>query len=319
MNVAANTDIEDLPLPLIHQRPLHINTIQNTPRKELADTILPLLLPLFIPKTFLSLRPEKRWRSLNIRFCNYTVAVVVYGLYKDDSRFPKNLHHHEFPPPWYTMDIFFKSFNLPGKKKPQSRPKKEFPVTSAKAPNAAPDTVNHDCFVETDILENSNDTEENNNIPKELVTNAPLQNKNPTPSSDFDTLRDEIVKAYNSLHCEILTKALYFYSQLNTSFIPENKSKKPDQEKWTYLDCVVRLGSKRPPIFNDLLDFIYKYRKDYKKGSFDESISNLEYPKNHPLYESYKERALCGLHRLEIALMEDVLKAKPFVPRPSKS
>ena len=81
------------------------------------------------------------------------------------------------------------------------------------------------------------------------------------------------------------------------------------------IDCLPDLRHKRPPIFNDISDFIAKYQKRYVVGVYDESWWDSKKHKctTENRTSELKTTAAYGVHRFEIQILETVLQASPLV------
>jgi hypothetical protein len=81
-----------------------------------------------------------------------------------------------------------------------------------------------------------------------------------------------------------------------------------------HIDCLPDFRHKRPPIFNDINDFIAKYQKRYVVGVFDESWWDFEKHKctTENRTTELTTTAANGVHRFEIQILETVLQASPL-------
>lgn len=86
------------------------------------------------------------------------------------------------------------------------------------------------------------------------------------------------------------------------------RSSKPTY-KLEPMNCLVTKDTKRPPLFNDLTDWVYKYRRHYHIGSFYEFLLITPDTSSPIDLDDLKAIAEDGLHYKEVAMMETVFKA----------
>ena len=81
-------------------------------------------------------------------------------------------------------------------------------------------------------------------------------------------------------------------------------------------NCTVTSNTKRPPLFNDPTDWVYRYRHQHQIGSYDEFPFTNKDPVQPQEFDYLKSIAEDGLHYKEIAIMETVLKSDIHNKRP---
>lgn len=139
----------------------------------------------------------------------------------------------------------------------------------------------------------------------------PLSKQKEVTILDSLTLKDLEAKGMSNL-C-LKDKIMFDYKTILYNFLMHGLHRQK-RFSTSNLDCLPDLRQKRPPIFNDIHDFIAKYQKRYVVGVYDESW--WDSGKQKCIIENRTREltttAANGVHRFEIQILETVLQASPL-------
>lgn len=309
------SNIGRLELPEELTKPLNLTSIpkfdiesSDSRFQNTVNLLISILEPIMIPFTIPDLRFVRVWRGINVRIMNYAITLVIYGRYFDHPDFPTSLKLSTdsglfFPPPHWIVIDFFKSARLP-----------------------------YNCSGKTD-----------SNVDKcdDGLTIVMKKNLREAIQTDYENLHHFVLGALSGVWNVIAGKKkaqerrTTDKSTNNSSTSKKNSAKKASKKKVSKenisqnssslqyklepMNCIVTSETKRPPLFNDLQDWVYKYRYRHTVGVYDEYPFVNRKP-NQPLdVEYYKSLAEDGLHCKEVAIMETVLRSDIHTKPPPKT
>lgn len=295
-------------IPDILQKPLDPNSISlEMDSTSLVQSILfPILKHVIFPETPFRLRPALIWRQNVTRLINFSICSVLLLKYKNHKDFHREFKDYlnKFAlPPWWCVQCFYNLYELKGQKNTRKKladVKMEEKSTTEeyRAEHNNNGATNHVANIETTTESNNdgnaasessntdnNDTNANTNNDDASINierNSPIP-----PVLDLDAL--EITQSNLNSLSQIIQREYEVIHQMLYAEINEGQEKiyaaedalkppkpgKPAKKKSKKVGCKLQnlkleLKMKRPPAYNDVNEFMWKFRKYMEIGIFDE-------------------------------------------------
>ncbi|GFH56777.1 predicted protein [Chaetoceros tenuissimus] len=276
-------------IPDILQKPLDPNSISSKMDSTslVQNVLFPILKHVIFPETPFRLRSALTWRQNVTRLINFSICSVLLLKYKSHedfhSLFKEYLNKNFSLPPWWCVQCFYNLYELKGQKNTRKlltdvKMEEKTTTEESYAEHNKDGATNHDTNIETTTESNddenaasessntdNNDTNANTNNDDASINR---EGKSPTPSVlDLDAL--EITQSNSNSLSQIIQREYELIHQILYAEINEGQDKIYAAEE-ALKPPKPELKMKRPPAYNDVNEFMWKFRKCMETGIFDE-------------------------------------------------
>lgn len=219
--------------------------------------LMPYLEPILVPISYPKYRPARKWKHYNQRIVNCLAAVLTLYRFTHCS---ENLdligkvlgkdYSLTFPYEWWVIYEFHRKFYLEG-----YRPTKE-QIESYEAQNELVSTV-----PSTDSQDTEPQKAEKIAKSKIKLNPVPPSYLSPSDQEKYMDLQKEIDRFYTALNWEINETSRLIATTKVSNFLKNNSNFDVKSDQARPINCVVDVQSSRPPVFNDIRESIYTFRK----------------------------------------------------------